>query len=142
MEKFFVGRSYVAVDLENYSGFALPCTCFSSEVSITVDVFVTLAGPSDAPAADVHAAVLAIDHDVQAAAGAVLDHACVAVVFGAVSVVFSAAAVVVAAIVNIDAALVVFQSVSHIADAAFAGEENSVAIAVEVAEVILLLPIL
>ena len=141
MEKFFVGRSYVAVDLENYSGFALPCTCFSSEVSITVDVFVTLAGPSDAPAADVHAAVLAIDHDVQAAA-AVLDHACVAVVFGAVSVVFSAAAVVVAAIVNIDAALVVFQSVSHIADAAFAGEENSVAIAVEVAEVILLLPIL
>ena len=50
MEKVFVGRRY-AVDLENYSAFALPDTCFCSEVSITVDVFVTLAWPSDAPAA-------------------------------------------------------------------------------------------
>lgn len=76
--------------------------------------------PSDAPAADVHSAVLAVYHDVL-----------VAVVFGAVSVVFSAAA-----IVGIDAALIVFQSVSQIADAddAFAGEENSLAIAVEVVE--------
>ena len=86
MEKFFVCRSYVAVDVESYSTFALTGACFSSEVSITVDVFVTLAWPSDAPAA-----VLVID--------LVLDHALVAVVFGAVSVVFSAAAIVLAAIV-------------------------------------------
>ena len=134
MEKVFVGSSY-AVDLENYSAFALPDTCFCSEVSITVDVFVTLAWPSEAPAADVHSAVLAVDHDIQVAA-AVLDPAVVAVLFGAVSVVFSAAVVVVAAIVDIDAALIVFQSVSHFADAdpALAGEENSLAIAVEVAE--------
>ena len=112
MEKVFVCHSY-AVDLENYSAFALPDTCFCSEVSITVDVFVTLAWPSDAPAADVHSAVLAVYHDIQVA--------------GAVSVV---------AIVDIDAALIVFQSVSHFADAdpALAGEENSLAIAVEVAE--------
>lgn len=130
MEKVFVGRSY-AVDLENYSAFALPDTCFCSEVSITVDVFVTLAWPSDAPAADVHSAVLAVQ-----VAAAVLDPAVVAVLFGAVSVVFSAAVVVVAAIVDIDVALIVFQSVSHFADAdpALAGEENSLAIAVEVAE--------
>ena len=40
------------------------------------------------------------------------------------------------AIVDIDAALIVFQSVSHFADAdaALAGEENSLAIAVEVAK--------
>ena len=126
MEIVFVGSSY-AVDLENYSAFALPDTCFCSEVSITVDVFVTLAWPSEAPAADVHSAVLAVYHDIQVAA-AVLDPA--------VSVVFSAAVVVVAAIVDIDAALIVFQSVSHFADAdpALAGEENSLAIAVEVAE--------
>ena len=127
MEKFFFGRRY-AVDLENYSAFALPGICFCSEVSITVDVLVTLTWPSDSPAADVHSAVLAVYHDVQVAA-AVLDPA-------VVSVVFSAAVVVVAAIVDIDAALIVFQSVSHIADAdaAFAGGENSLAIAVEAAE--------
>ena len=113
MEKVFVRRSY-AVDLENYSAFALPDTCFCSEVSITVDVFVTLVWPSDAPA---------VYHDIQVA--------------GAVSVVFSAAVVVVViAIVDIDAALIVFQSVSHFADAdaPLAGEENSLAIAVEVAK--------
>ena len=90
--------------LENYSTFALPGTCFCSEVSITVDVFVTLTWPSDAPAADVHSAVLAVYQDVQVAA-AVLDPAAVAVAFGAVSV------VVVAAIVDIDGALIVFQSI-------------------------------
>ena len=40
------------------------------------------------------------------------------------------------AFVDTDAALIIFQSVSHFADAdaVFAGEENSLAIAVEVAE--------
>ena len=101
-------------------------------------MFVTLAWPSDAPAADVHSAVLAVYHDIQVAA-ALLDPAIVAVLFGAVSVVFSAAIVVVAAIVDIDAALIVFQSVSHFADA-----DPALAIAVEVVEQSghLLLPIL
>ena len=130
MEKVFVGRSY-AVDLENYSAFALPDTCFWLEVSITINVFVTLAWPSDAPSAHVHSAVLAVYHDVQVAA-AVLDPA---VVFVAVSVVFSAAVVVVAAIVDVDAALIVFQWFRTLLMLMLRLlEKRSLAIAVEVAE--------
>ena len=68
---------------KNYSAFAFPGICCSSEAAITVCVFVTLTWPSSALAAAVHAAVVAID----VVSAAFVDHS-VVVIFAGVSVFF------------------------------------------------------